>query len=367
MTDHDAPTLSVIVLSFNGMEHLPECLSSICNQPYQNFELIIVDNGSTDGSVDYLRDHWPVAQLVALPNNEGFCRGMNRGIRAARGELVLLLNQDLALQPNSLSNLVDTFTHPPIDNHPAVNKQPDRPVLGVFPKVMFYSMPSFINAFGVDWFESCHWRDSRVGLPDLGGLNESETVFGSIFPAVLFHRNRFLNIGGFDEIFWSYCEDFDVCYRGNILGYRFITAPDAIVLHKYRTSSRDTTDPLWSRFWFLRNYLLVFLKNYETRNLRRYGGRIFHRYLGNGIRHAWNTRNKAELILHLRVIGSLIKHMHHIILSRRFIRRNRKMEDELLWKKESVEDYNPFHVEGSIVLSLKSIRAGKGRDRDRSQ
>ena len=362
MTNRDIPRLSVVVLSYNGMEHLPECFGSIRAQTFRDFELIVVDNGSKDGSPDWIRSHFPEGILTVLQENEGFCRGMNRGVQMARGELVLLLNQDLKLDPDCVAGLVSAFDHPPVDS---LREQATagRPVLGVFPKVLFYSLPGFINSFGAEWYESCHWRDSRVGLPDLGAFTESETVFGAIFPAVLFHRQRFMDIGLFDDRFWSYCEDFDVCYRGNILGYRFVTAPDARIWHKYRASSRDGTDPLWSRFWFLRNYLLVFLKNYESANLRKYGRMILRRYIGNGLRHAWNTRNRAELILYLRVFGSLLKHVPHVLKSRRFIGRHRRFRDELFWNRGQVEDYNIYHVEGSVVLSLKSMQAGKTGDR----
>ena len=115
--------------------------------------------------------------------NEGFCKGMNRGVQEARGELVLLLNQDLALHPDCFRELVAAFDNPPEDNLIVGSSSGDRPVIGVFPKVLFYSLPTFINAFGVEWYESCHWRDSRVGLPDLGGFDRPETVFGSIFPS----------------------------------------------------------------------------------------------------------------------------------------------------------------------------------------
>jgi GT2 family glycosyltransferase len=363
----DVPRLSVVVLSYNGMDHLPECLHTIHAQDFSDIEVIVVDNGSTDGSGAYISASWPSVRLIALKDNTGFCAGMNRGIEEARSDLVLLLNQDLSLEVNCFSELMKTWTHPPPDTLPADCPVMDRPVIGVFPKVMFYSVPRFINAFGADWYASCHWRDSRVGLPDIGAFDKDETVFGSIFPAVLFDRNKLVEIGAFDPVFISYCEDFDVCYRSNILGYRFVTCPEAVIRHKYRASSTDQTDPLRARFWFIRNYLLVFLKNYELKNLLRYGLSIFRRYLWNTMRHAIQTGNRAELVMCIRIIGSITKKMPGIIRSRYQIQKNRKFGDRCFWKTDSVEDYNIFHVDGSIVLSLKSMRAGKSGDKRQLQ
>ncbi|MBN1296227.1 glycosyltransferase, partial [bacterium] len=105
--------LSVIVLSFNGMQHLPECLASIQRQISDLDEFIVVDNGSRDGSAEYVGTHFPDARLIRLPENQGFCRGMNVGIQNASGDLILLLNQDLRLHDACLRNLVHTWHHPP--------------------------------------------------------------------------------------------------------------------------------------------------------------------------------------------------------------------------------------------------------------
>ncbi|MCD4654637.1 hypothetical protein K8T06_11990, partial [bacterium] len=200
-----------------------------------------------------------------------------------------------------------------------------------------------------------------VGLPDIGGFDEPETVFGSIFPAVLMHRQRFLDIGAFDPLFWSYCEDFDVCYRANILGFRFVTSPKAVIRHKYRASAKDTTDPLWSRYWFIRNYLLVFLKNYQSKNLIKSGRHIYRRYLGNVIRNARVSKNRAELNMCRRIIFNLFRNLPQVFRSRRIIQKKRRYPDDLFWRISSpIEDFNIFHVEGCPVLSLLAMRSGRG-------
>lgn len=362
MTVIPSARLTVIILSFNGMDHLPGCLESIKRQSFHQFNLIVVDNGSTDGSAQYVTDHYPDVTVVRLEKNLGFCEGMNVGIRQATGELVLLLNQDIVLDPECFRSLLNTWDNPPDDT---VDLSPgntgSRPVLGIFPKILFYHADRLINAFGVDWFQNCHWRDVRVGLPDIGGFNQSETVFGSIFPAVLVHRDRFIKIGLFDSLFWSYCEDFDICYRANILGYRFITSPESRILHKYRASSRDDSDPLWSRYWFIRNYLLVFLKNYQLKNLWRYGRHIYRRYLGNVRSNALRTGNLAELKMCRKVSLDLMLRLPAILVRRWRIQRQRKYDDRQFWRTtEPIEEHNIFHYQGHPVLSILALRCGKG-------
>ena len=363
MTDLARPRLTAVVLSYNGMSHLPGCLDSIAAQTLDLFQLIVVDNGSTDGSADYVQQHHPTARLIRLTGNTGFCKGMNVGAQSADAELVLLLNQDITIHPDCFRQLLETWDEPPedcLDDRAGVVSP--RPGLGVFAKIMFYDAPSVINSFGVDWFKETHWRDYRVGLPDAPDLDRSETVFGSIFPAVMFHRQRFLDMGAFDELFWSYCEDFDVCYRGNILGYRFITSPKAMIHHKYRASSTDKSDPLRSRFWFIRNYLLVFLKNYRLGLLMKHGRQIYRRYLGNALTIAKRNGNAPEVKMYRRILLSLLKHSPRILMRRRWVQKRRVIQDEVLWRNTSpIEDFNIFHVEDCPVLSLLSMRYAKGK------
>lgn len=338
-------TLSIVILSYNGMAHLPECIGSIERQNYSDYEILIVDNASTDESVEWIRSSCPMHRLIQSKSNRGFCAGMNLGLAQASGKYVLFLNQDTILESGCLAALVDTIT------------QQTQDVIGVFPKVVFNAAPLFINAFGVNWYESCHWRDSRVGLPDLGQFKSPQRVFGSIFPAVLFRRDSFVEIGAFDELFWSYCEDFDVCYRTALFGYSLVTAPYAVIRHKYRSSSKDTTNPLWSRFWFVRNYLLVFLKNYELKSLWQHRRVIFMRYFGHSFLDAWRHRRVSEISMYLRVVGSLFLRLPYILKRRFFIQLHRKKRDAEIWQRSVIEEHNIYHVDGCIVLSIKSLRA----------
>ncbi|MBN1549824.1 glycosyltransferase, partial [bacterium] len=189
-----SPRTSVIVLTFNGMAHVRECIDSLINQTNSDHEILIIDNGSKDGTPEWIETHYPQLNLIRLRKNIGFCKGMNVGVQRAKGHYVFLLNQDVKIERNCIRELVDILD------------QKSEEWIGAFPKVHFYDAPMYINAYGTDWYETCQWRDTRVGLADLGQFKEPEQVFGSIFPAVMFNRAKFLEIGAFDNMFWSYNE-----------------------------------------------------------------------------------------------------------------------------------------------------------------
>ncbi|MCD4653176.1 glycosyltransferase, partial [bacterium] len=181
MTQISRSRLTVIVLSYNGLEHLPACLESVRNQSVSDFQLVIVDNGSSDGSIEYIRHEFPEAHLIALDENQKFYQKINTNIQNTTKKFILLLNQDIVIEKECFRNLLETWDNPPEDSlDETISGSAQRPIIGVFPKVTFFDSPGTINAFGVDWFKDCHWRDSRVGLPDIGGFDEPETVFGSI-------------------------------------------------------------------------------------------------------------------------------------------------------------------------------------------
>ena len=339
------PRTSIIILAFNGMSHLPECLESIKKQTEQNLEIIVVDNASSDNSAEWVAENYPDVKLIRADKNLGFCKGMNLGSAHASGKYLLLLNQDVVLDCDCVSQLADE-----LDTR-------SETWIGAFPKVQFYYAPLFINAFGVRWYENCHWRDTRVGLPDLGQFKEPEQVFGSIFPAVMIRNSKFHEIGRFDPVFWSYNEDFDLCYRAAIFGYKFVAVPAANMKHKYRASAKDSVNPLWSKYWFIRNYFLVFLLNYEWKNLWKYKRIIFFRYMGHSLIAAIRAGRKREVVMFAKVILSILWNSPRILKRRLAIQHHRKISDQEIWSYGSIEEYNLYHYNGAVVLSMNALKA----------
>jgi GT2 family glycosyltransferase len=337
------PKVSIIIVNWNGLKYLPELMKSLAAQSFTDFETIVVDNGSKDGSVDWLRDNCPEARVLPQKSNLGFCAGNNVGIRQARGEYLFLLNNDTVVRPDAIKNMLSVIEE----------KGPD--CIGVFPKVLFYDEPYVINAFGVIWNYDCQWKDIRVGLLDFGQFTEPERVFGSIFAAVIVRREQFVDMGMFDERFFTYGEDFDVCYRANLMGYTFYTVPDAEVLHKYRGSSVEKKRPSYSNYLYIRNYLMAIFKNYSAEALKKYMRHLLRRYVWSGVKHFARTGQPHMVWSYVRAVMGLAMLAPHIKRQRRIIQPRRKVPDYELWNWSTVEGHNILHYQAYIVLSLGNI------------
>jgi len=341
------PKVSVIVTNWNGKIHLKECFDSLFCQSYKDFEVIMVDNNSEDDSVEFVKSNYPKVRIIQEKINHGYCGGNNIGVEAAEGEYLFLLNNDTALKKDCIKFLVETLS------------TGNENVFGAFPKVKYYHNEKIINTMGTQWHQRVHWRDFRVGTFDLGQHEESFEVFGSIFPAVLLKRDLFLKIGSFDDKFFSSCEDFDLCYRTNLMGYKFLVEPKSEILHKYRATSSTLMKPHWNQYFFIRNYMLVFLKNYSLKNLIKYFPYAFRRYVLKGLTSAICSIDYKMVFIYLRVILFLIIKAPYWLSKRFEIQKQRKVPDELLWDRSNVEELNPFNYKGRYVYSLLNLRASK--------
>jgi len=340
----DNPLISIVIVNWNGEKHLGELLSSIEAQSYRHHETVIVDNNSTDGSLR-LAASFPGVRVFPQKENLGFCKGNNIGIRESRGEICFLLNNDTVLDNFCLQNAVTCFA-----------ESPDT-TLGVFPKILFYHTPAIINCLKTQWHCVHLWRDNSVGLLDVPEAQKREQVFGGLFSGVFLSKDKFERIGMFDERFFTYGEDFDVCYRANLAGYRLFSEPGSIIYHKYRTSAQEDTDAFFSLYYFLRNYLLVILKNYELRNIPAAIGYFREQFWSPWAGRADVREEREVRKLLRRVIGSLIVLAPHIAWQRMRIRRMRKIRDRDLWVFDNIDRYNIFHYNGKVVLNSINLTA----------
>ena len=213
-------SVSVVVVNWNRRALLQECLESLARQTLPPRELIVVDNGSTDGSVELVRDRFPEAQLVALPRNTGFAAGNNCGLRQARGEYVALLNNDAVADPDWLSRLVQA-----IDAHPAVGCCAS--------KMLLYHRRGVINSTGILYSTVGTAVDRGWMCHDGPRFDEPDYPIGACGGAALYRRSMLEEIGLFDEDFSpAYCEDVDLSLRAQLRGYRCLYVPSAVVYHR---------------------------------------------------------------------------------------------------------------------------------------
>lgn len=321
------PRLSIVVLNWNGIAHLPECLESLQRQLDEDYQVIVVDNGSVDGSIEYIMESFPDVQVVANSTNLGFCEGANQGIETAEGEFVLLLNNDTRCEPNFLREVIHCWSTAPGD------------VIGIFPKVLYYDRPDVINSAGARWTRFGFWQPFSDGRPDSNAGQHPWYVFGDRFIAPCFRANLIRALGGFDEDFFSFHEDLDVCYRANLSGYRFLLCPSAVVYHKMSQTLKDGTiaSSLKLRLG-LRNYAFVLIKNYSMLNLLLYSPWFVLRvYLYNGmVRSIKNAGVRASFEVLGAVVGAafdVLKGLPSAVRKRPRVQRARLVKDGEVWSR----------------------------------
>lgn len=246
----NAPLFSVVILNWNGRHLLEECLDSVSSQSFRDFEAIVVDNGSTDGSVDWLKDRYGDAvSTVALPSNLGFAGGNNAGIRVARGRYVILLNNDTAVDPGWLGALSD-----------AVRRHRDA---GMFaPKILNYYRRDEIDNTGHLIYPDGMARGRHRLEKNDGRFDEEGEVLSPSGCAGCYSRRMLDEIGLLDDAFFAYGEDVDLGLRGRWAGWNCTYVPSAVVYHKYSATS-GTYSPQ-KAFLAERNRLWLLFKNFPV-------------------------------------------------------------------------------------------------------
>lgn len=212
------PDISVIIVTWNGREHLDGCLAAVARQQGVDAETILVDNGSTDGTVDFVRARFPWVRVVALARNHGFAGGNNAGAREARGRYLAFLNNDTRAEAGWLRAL-----RAGLDEAHGVALATSRVVYMHDPEVVDSAGDGLTRAGGA--FKRHHGGRAA----DAG---ESREVFGACGAAFLVPTAVFHEVGGFDEDFFVSHEDIDFSYRAQLRGYRCRYVADALVYHR---------------------------------------------------------------------------------------------------------------------------------------
>jgi len=251
--------ISVIVVTYERRQLTLACLATIEDAAALvdgQCEIILVDNGSTDGTVSAVRDAFPGARVVALSANAGFAGGVTAGIAQARGEWIALVNNDAELAPDCLVQLLR-----------AGRSSSD--VGSVAAQMRFAHRPDLINSAGIDVDRLGVAVDRKLGEPIDPPGAPVEEVFGASGGAALLRRSMFDQVGGLDPSFFAYLEDVDLAWRARAAGWRALYVPAAIVLHHHSVTSRHGS-PL--KHWLVgRNRIRMLARNADSRDLCRYG------------------------------------------------------------------------------------------------
>lgn len=256
MKNNQDHLVNVVIPNWNGLRFLPACLASIKQQTYSPLQITIVDNGSSDGSLEYLHKNYPEVQVISLPENKGFSAAVNKGILNSTAPFVFLLNNDTELAPDCLSLLMEAAT-----------AQED--FVFFSPKMLSFYDRTILDGAGDGYLRG--GAGYRLGTLEKDGpeYNQPGPIFGACAGAVLYRRSLFDHIGLFDEDFFAYLEDVDLNLRINHAGKKGYYMPDGRVYHIGSASSGSKINPFTVRL-STRNSIYVLLKNYPTRLFFRF-------------------------------------------------------------------------------------------------
>ena len=253
LADADSlPLVSVIIPAGRQSRiHLETCLPSVLAQTYPNVQVLLVDNQTTDDSVSFTRQNFPQVEIIPTAQALGFGAANNLAMKQARGEFFFLLNDDTAMEPDCIAECVAAISRS--DN-----------IAAVVPKMKLFYMRSFLNSIGNSMYPDGRSCDNFIGYLDIGQFDDTGQVFGACFGAVLLRRAVVERIGYIDEDYFFYYEDIDWSFRARIGGYDIVTAPQAIVYHKF-SATIETLPSTFKLGLMIRNRLRFIWKNFDFR------------------------------------------------------------------------------------------------------
>jgi GT2 family glycosyltransferase len=333
------PLVSVIIVTWNSNKYLHICLDKLSIQTINDFEIILVDNGSEDNALDGLQEKYPSLDLHIhrLSSNLGFAAANNIGARLARGRWLVLLNADAFPEPNWLEKLIAaTESHPEMASFSSRQLQANN--------------PEFLDGVGDAYHVSgLAWRIG-LGYPaGQYGLKAAE-IFSPCAAAAMYLHEAFLDVGGFDEDFFSYFEDVDLGFRLQLKGYRSLYAPEAVVHHIGSATFGGRSD--FAFYHSHRNLIWTFVKNMPTALFWRY---LPAHILANLIYVSYYTlRGRGRVLWQAK--HDAIKDLSKFIHKRRAIQKEIRITSSELSRLMENGWFQPYLLEYHLRRARRSIK-----------
>ena len=240
------PSVSVVIANWNGRHWLEQCLPALQAQTYRDFEVIVVDNGSDDGSVEWLGQNYPDIRILAQPGNLGFAQANNVAIRASTGKYIITLNNDTLVEGDWLANLVAAVSAPEVGM--------------VACQITFGQQPEILDSAGLE-VDRAGIAWNRGWGQQVDSATTACEVFGPSAAAALYRRAMLDEVGLFDEDFFAYYEDVDLAWRAQRAGWRCRYEPGARVRHWHSATSGKS--PALKTYLLGRNKFWTIMKNYS--------------------------------------------------------------------------------------------------------
>ena len=307
------PLVSIIVVYWNSAEHLPRCLDCLAQQTFRNFEVILIDNGSLDQHIDQLHQEYRalVLRIEHLASNLGFAKANNIGAHLARGKWLALLNTDAFPKADWLENLLRAT-----ETNPEFVFFASRQIQANAPEWLDGAGDAY-HISGLGWRRCYNLSSENHAL-------EVKEVFSSCGAAALYAREDFLQVGGFDEDYFSYFEDIDLGFRLRLNGRKCLYIPDAVVQHVGSGSTGKRSN--FSVYYGYRNMIWTFTKDMP--------GGLFWLYLPIHIGTILffilylTVRNQGSMIW--RAVFDAVSGLPKALRKRRLIQQNRKVRPQEL-------------------------------------
>ncbi len=236
---------TVIIPNLNGKSYLRACLDSLRRQSRKDFSVILIDNGSRDDSVAFVRSQYPEIELCCFEKNEGFCRAVNAGIQLAATPYVILLNNDTVCGETFVEEMVAAIE--------------GSGVFSCAAKLVRMDDPDKMDSAG-DLYCALGWAYAIGKDRPAQDYDKKRRIFSACGAAAIYRREVFDEIGLFDEAQFAYLEDVDIGYRARIAGYRNLYAPKALVRHAGSATSGSTHNAFKVRY-SAQNSVYLFYKN----------------------------------------------------------------------------------------------------------
>jgi len=304
----------VVVLNYNGEHHLRGCLEALEGQEVDGgFEVLLADNGSTDGSIRSVTRDYPWVRLVEIGRNRGFSGGNNIAFRAALGRYVVVLNNDTRVRRGWLAALVRAA-------------ESGERVGAVTSKLVFADRPNVIQNAGLLLLSDGGGADRGSGERDVAQYDRREEVFGFCGGAALLRRGMLEDVGGFDETFFAYYEDADLSWRMRLRGWTIIYEPTAVVEHVH--SATNVEGSPFFLFHADRNRLFLLVKNASPRLILRCLKALRARVADS--QSASSAVHPATYRPLRRVALSFFLHLPEMLLKRMVIRARSRVSDHEL-------------------------------------
>ena len=304
--------VSIIIPHWNGKQHLDDCLNALRQQTVDNFEVLLVDNASTDGSQAYVREHFPEVKLIELAENRGFTGACNAGWHASQGDIVILLNNDTEVAPEWLSEVIGAF-----ERHPEAGI--------VASKMLLFDQRDTFHTAGDLMYINGTPNNRGVWQKDTGQFDTEAYVFSACGGSSAYRRTMLEDVGFLDDDFFFSCEDVDLGWRAQLAGWRCVYVPTAVVYHKLKATGGSVTGSYYDG----RNFLALLWKNYPTSLLKTEWRTVVRAQLNitrEALRHWRGEAARARLkgqLAGLRIAPTMLA-------KRRTIQANRRVSDDYL-------------------------------------